>query len=149
MKYLKLFESYQEKSEEEEKEEIEDALMIEGIFDEWNLLEKNYRGTSVTRQFTKYPYIKSYEFMLEPKKTKYLFRGEKSHFHPDNIPPKFINAKFFDDQVNELINRVNRSRLNKLGYEFKVNWTYEHEGYFENGDSKYRVDICIFVYRWK
>ena len=142
MKYLKLFENYQEKSEEEEKEEIEDALIIEGIFDDWNLLEKEYIvSPSSSKHDTRS--ISKYTFKLEPKKTKYLFRKNTNFL--TNVIRK---GEFFDDQVNELTNRINHSRLNKLGYEFKVNWTYEHEGYFENGDSKYRVDIWISVYRW-
>lgn len=136
MKYLKLFEDLNGKivykTEEEEIEDIEDALMIEGIFDEWTLLDKDFENTFFGIR---------YDFKLEPKKNPYLYKNEQDS-------KNFINEEFFDKQISDLFKKLCNSRLTKLGYNFKANWTYYHDGYHDNGDSKYKVDIWIIITRY-
>lgn len=150
MNYLKLFEYYSNKTEEQQ-EEIEDALMIEGIFDEWTLLEKDYEPGGATTDAVLGMRGMRYDFKLEPKKNKYLHHRDHELSNSYHLTKsgfkhcRFTNEDFFDNQTNELFNKLSHSRLNKLGYKFKVNWTYDHDGYFDNGDSKYKVDIWISV----
>lgn len=133
MKYLKLFEDYEYSNpEEEKKEDIEDILIIEGIFDEWPLLDKRYFDTSGTM---------TYEFKLEPKGNKYLHENK----YRRGKEGRWYNKYYFDRQIDEILSRLNYSRIYSFGFNVKANWTFDHDGYNDDGESRYKVDIWLSV----
>ena len=128
MKYLKLFES-----KDDIKEDIEDILMMEGIFDEWNLLSKIYNN-------------KEYEFQLEPKGNKYLYPREGHSYwgrSKSDLHARWYNSDDFDKQQREISNRLERSRLKRLGCTIRVNWVYDVDNIIEG--YKYKVSIWISI----
>lgn len=132
-----LFESVDNRTEDEKKEDIEDILIIEGIFEDWKLLGSRYFNQSGSMV---------YEFKVECKSDKkYLYRDPHDYNN-------YYNAYIFDNEVEEIRKRINHTRLHNLGCMVDIDWYGDidqddpyWEGGIYGGESKYKAIIRIKI----